>query len=85
MKTVGIAELKARLSAKLAVVKRGESITVLDRKTPIAMIVPYRSETEPLQSRSAAGKVALGRIPLPRPLEVRGDIVKMLLDDRAVR
>ena len=34
MKTVRIAELKARLSEYLRAVRRGETIAVLDRETP---------------------------------------------------
>jgi prevent-host-death family protein len=37
-----IAELKARLSEYLRAVRRGETIGVLDRETPVAQIVPIR-------------------------------------------
>lgn len=37
---VGIRELKTHLSALLRRVKRGESLTVTDRGTPVARIVP---------------------------------------------
>ena len=36
MKEVRIAELKARLSEYLRAVRRGETIAVLDRETPVA-------------------------------------------------
>lgn len=85
MKSVGIAELKARLSEKLADVRRGETITVLDRKTPVAMIIPYRSAGEPLQVRLAARKTSLGAVPLPRASSAKGDIVELLLEDRRAR
>jgi prevent-host-death family protein len=42
MKRVKIAELKARLSAFLRAVERGETIEVTDRDRPIACLVPYR-------------------------------------------
>jgi prevent-host-death family protein len=42
MKEVKIAELKANLSSHLAAVRKGESITVCDRSTPIARLVPLR-------------------------------------------
>ena len=38
---VGIAELKARLSEHLRAVRKGRTVTVLDRDTPVARIVPY--------------------------------------------
>jgi prevent-host-death family protein len=41
MSDVGIAELKARLSEHLRTVRNGGTLTVLDRDTPIARIVPY--------------------------------------------
>ena len=45
MKQVRIAELKARLSEYLRAVRRGETIAVLDRETPVAEIVPIRDRT----------------------------------------
>src|SRR4029079_15332563 len=43
MKSVRIAELKSRLSEYLRAVRRGETIAVLDRETPVAQIVPVRN------------------------------------------
>jgi len=40
MKQVQIAELKAHLSQYLARVRRGDTVVVCDRKTPIARLVP---------------------------------------------
>ena len=44
MNTVAIAELKARLSEHLRLVQAGESVVILDRRTPIARIVPLEDE-----------------------------------------
>jgi len=85
MKTVGIAELKATLSERIAEVRRGETITVLDRKTPVATIAPYRATGAPLQIRLAARKTTLGKIPLPRASSVREDILDFLFEDRRAR
>ena len=41
MKRAGVAELKARLSQYLARVRRGDTVVVYDRDTPIARLVPY--------------------------------------------
>jgi len=41
-----ISELKARLSAYLDAVRRGETVIVLDRKTPVARLVPIEREGE---------------------------------------
>jgi prevent-host-death family protein len=40
MSDVGIADLKARPSEHLRVVRNGATLTVLDRNTPVARIVP---------------------------------------------
>ncbi|MGH7695557.1 MAG: type II toxin-antitoxin system Phd/YefM family antitoxin, partial [Gemmatimonadaceae bacterium] len=40
MKTVRIADLKARLSEHLRYVRRGNVLTILDRDTPVAKVVP---------------------------------------------
>lgn len=49
---VGIAELRAHLSRYLRNVRRDQTLTVLDRDTPIARIVPYDAEIR-LQVRPA--------------------------------
>lgn len=83
--TVGIAELKARLSEKINQVRRGETITVLDRKTPVALIVPVRPGGEPLRVRRASGRRKLRDIPLPPRSSVTHDVVDLLLEDRSRR
>jgi prevent-host-death family protein len=82
MKTVGIAELKARLSEYLRGVRRGQEITVLDRDTPIARIVPYTDDGAPLSVRRPAVAHALQAVKLPPPLKIRTDIVALLLEER---
>ena len=83
MKRVKIAELKARLSEHLRDVRRGHSLTVLDRETPIAKLVPYSTDTEELVIRKPLGrKRSLRSIVLPRPLKLDIDIVDLLLEER---
>jgi prevent-host-death family protein len=82
MKTVGIAELKARLSEYLRGVRRGQELTVLDRETPIARIVPYTDDASPLSVRRPAGTVSLRTVKLPPPLKIRTDVVALLLEER---
>jgi prevent-host-death family protein len=43
---IGIRELKDRLSATLARVQRGETVTVTDRNRPVALIVPVGATGE---------------------------------------
>ena len=79
----GIAELKARLSEYLRAVRRGETISVLDRETPIARIVPATERTTLYVRRPAASAPALNRVPLPgKPLKLSVDIVDLLLEER---
>ncbi|MBI4614654.1 MAG: type II toxin-antitoxin system Phd/YefM family antitoxin [Planctomycetes bacterium] len=40
---VKISELKARLSAYLHAVRRGATVTILDRKTRVALLVPLEN------------------------------------------
>ena len=83
MNTVRIAELKRRLSEHLRKVRRGGSLTVLDRDTPIARIVPYEGDGALLKVRSPLPDAPkLQRVPLPPPLRLHRDIVKLLLAER---
>ena len=43
---IGVRELKNNLSATLARVQRGETVTVTDRNRAVAVIVPARAEGE---------------------------------------
>lgn len=81
MSDVGIAELKARLSEHLRSVRNGDTVTVLDRATPIARIVPYAAQ--PLEIRRATRR--LRDLKLPRKPEKRTDSVAVLIEDRRRR
>jgi prevent-host-death family protein len=81
MSDVGIAELKARLSEHLRSVRNGGTLTVLDRETPIARIVPYAAQ--PLEIRKA--KRALGDLRLPPKPSKRTDSLAILVEDRRRR
>jgi len=79
---VGIAELKARLSEHLRIVKRGGEVTVYDRNEPIARMIPYAT-TGPLVVREPAQVYrTLGEIKLPPPVKLDVDPVELLLEDR---
>lgn len=81
MRSVGIAELKARLSEHLRSVRNGAALTVLDRDTPIARIVPYASP--PLEIRKATRRLRDLKLP-PKPAK-RTDSVALLVEDRRRR
>jgi prevent-host-death family protein len=82
MKQVRIAELKARLSEYLRAVRRGETIAVLDRDTPVAQIVPIRERPALRVRKPAPGVPALNRVRLPKPAKLNVDIVELLLEER---
>ncbi len=81
MKTVGIADLKAHLSQHLRTVRKGWTLTVVDRDSPVARLVPI--EAGALEVRKATRH--------PRDLQTRPatghpiDSLATLLDDRQRR
>jgi prevent-host-death family protein len=81
MSDVRIADLKARLSEHLRSVRNGGTVTVLDRDTPVARIVPFVAPT--LEIRKAQRRVRDLKLP-PKPAK-RTDSVAVLLEDRRRR
>jgi prevent-host-death family protein len=82
MRQVRIAELKARLSEYLRAVRRGETIAVLDRETPVAQIVPIRPLSSLRIRKPPPGTPPPNRVPLPRPAKLNIDVVDLLLEER---
>ena len=63
-------------------VRRGETVLVLNRETPVAQITPL-SEPPALRVRKPLPEVpAPSRVPLPGPLKLDVDIVDLLLEAR---
>ena len=86
MKSVRIAELKARLSEYLRSVRRGRILTVTDRDTPIAQIIPYEVGAASLTVRHPLPDAPkLASLRMPPPLALRTDIVKLLAQERGDR
>jgi prevent-host-death family protein len=86
MTTVRIAELKAHLSQYLRRVRRGHVVTVLDRETPIAHLVPHAKDADRLSVRRPLPSAPpLHRVPLPPRLKVSVDAVALLLEERHAR
>lgn len=81
MTTVRIADLKSRLSEHLRSVRKGRTLTVLDRDTPIARILPYTAE--PIEVRRATRR--LRDLELPPQSASPTDSLAILLDDRRRR
>ncbi len=81
MRTAKIAELKANLSAYLAEVRKGETVVVCDRATPIARLVPF-DETDDLTILSAVDSSReIRKIKAPK-LQKAVDIDKYLAESR---
>ena len=74
----------ARLSGYLAQVRRGATVTVCDRRTPIARLVPFAADAGGLEVREPAdvrGLPPATRIALRRDV----DVVALLRADREAR
>lgn len=72
MRTVKISELKAKLSAYIRMVKRGEEVLILDRNAPVARLVPV----EPVLSQDEwmDHLIAKGLVTPPRVPRVEGEV-----------
>ncbi len=82
MRKVGIAELKSRLSEYLRAVRRGETISVLDRETPVAQIVPVRQKSALRIRKPTRGTPPPNRVQLPKPVTLKLDVVEILMEER---
>ena len=82
MKQVRIAELKSKLSEFLRKVQRGESLTVLDRNTAIAHIVPIREQRGLRIRKPVSGTPAPNKVPLPKAASLKLDVLELLLEER---
>ena len=80
-----VSELKARLSEYLAQVRRGATVTVCDRRTPIARLVPFDGDAGGLEVRepTAAADLPLGSDIIT--LRKQTDVVALLRSDRDQR
>ncbi|HNV73340.1 MAG TPA: type II toxin-antitoxin system prevent-host-death family antitoxin [Gemmatimonadaceae bacterium] len=79
-KTVKVAELKANLSAYLRAAREGHQVTVCDRDTPVARLVPFEAGGEVLVVRRALR--ALHDFRLPAPLKPAVDSLAALRTER---
>jgi len=93
MKTTGIAELKAKLSAYLARVKAGEEILVTERNVPVARLVPVGERPEDLLAsrdlerqgllRLGTGKLPPGFWKLQRGSDPEGWVRQAVAEERS--
>lgn len=81
MLEVRIADLKARLSEYLRQVRNGEVLTVLDRNTPIARVIPHEKSPTLASRRPPAGS-RIQDVALPPPLKLGVDLMALLAEER---
>jgi prevent-host-death family protein len=72
MKTVAVADLKARLSEYLKHIKAGEEVVITERGLPVARLVPLAREARRATRRDRLAKAGLLRLG-------RGKVRKALL------
>ncbi len=60
MRAINIAELKSHLSKYLRAVRKGERILVLDRKDPVAELIPPSATRSAWEQLAQEGRVYLG-------------------------
>lgn len=92
MKSSNISYLRDHLSEVLSCVKEGETVLVLDRKKPVARLVPHTSSEKELSTRlqelQQQGMLTHTPSDTPRkphkPIKLHSsvDVVQYLLDDR---
>jgi prevent-host-death family protein len=92
IKTTSISALKARLSAYLDIVRRGEEVLVTDRGRPIARLAPVstaRSVEGRREELIRTGRLRAPRAKLPRdfwdrkrPADPKGKALAALLAER---
>lgn len=75
-----VAALKARLSEYIRVARRGHPVTVYDRDTPVARLVPYEAGPEALPVRKPVRN--LHDVKLPPPIHRTVDSLAALLEER---
>jgi prevent-host-death family protein len=80
MKRVGIADLKAHLSGHLRTVRKGETLVIVDRETPVARLVPFGESASGLVTRQPTRELQAFE-PLP-PLSPPVDSLAALLEER---
>lgn len=85
MKRAKISELKAKLSSYVAAVRRGETVVVTDRITPVALLVPYEEADDGLVIEEPTAPLrGLKNVRGVRPRR-RIDVVELLRESRDQR
>jgi prevent-host-death family protein len=78
VKTINISTFKARISEHLRRVRRGERITITDRDTPVASVVPVENEPD-LVVHPPRGSLSFPKL----SFRVSRDPLDFLMEDRS--
>jgi prevent-host-death family protein len=82
MKTITVSYFKAHISELLRRVRKGATLVISDRQTPVAEVVPFRAQPVTLAVRAPR------RVPfeVERPsFRIDHDPLQFLLEDREIR
>ncbi|HYR44217.1 MAG TPA: type II toxin-antitoxin system prevent-host-death family antitoxin [Terriglobia bacterium] len=89
MSTVGIKDLKVHLGRYVSRAARGETITVTDRGTPVAMLVPLSADRAAIEALKRTGRIRgqgakpLGlRVKIKRKTRRDPDLAGAVIDGR---
>jgi prevent-host-death family protein len=91
MNTVGIRELKSRLTHYVRLIKQGQNVIVTERGKPVAVLHGLDDQTQTREGRlarlAAQGRIILPSTPRRRVRRVRTkhriDLAQAVLEDRA--
>jgi prevent-host-death family protein len=78
--SIPMADFKAHLSRYIRSVRQGRPLTLLDRQTPVAQVVPYSEKPGKLSVRPATRQP--GQVRLPAPHGKRLDVVRYAAEER---
>lgn len=81
MKQAKIAELKSNLSSYLAEVRKGETVVVCDRATPIARLIPFNDADDMTILEASHPARDAGKVKAPR-LHKRVNVDRILAELR---
>ena len=89
MSTVGIKDLKVHLGRYVSRAANGETITVTERGTPVAMLVPLSAEQVAIEALKGAGRIrGKGAKPLGLHVKIKRktprdpDLAGAVIEDR---
>jgi len=89
MSTVGIKDLKIHLGQYVSRAARGETITVTDRGTPVALLVPLSADRAAIETLKRTGRIrGQGAKPLGLQVKLKGksrkdpDLAGAVVEDR---